>query len=86
MLKNELLREIEKWTEKLEERLPKLKPVDDSGKELLENARAYRRDSEHFLENDRLIESYESLIWAWAYVDIGERLDHLERSRDQSRE
>ncbi|KXA89258.1 hypothetical protein AKJ57_05575 [candidate division MSBL1 archaeon SCGC-AAA259A05] len=64
MLKDELLREIEKWTEKLDDRLLKLKPVDDSGEELLKNARAYRGDSEHFLENDKLIESYESLIWS----------------------
>lgn len=86
MLKDELLKEIERWTEKLDERLPKLKPVDDSGEELLENARAYRRDSEHFFEKDKLIESYESLIWAWAYVDIGERLNHLKSSKDRSRE
>lgn len=77
MLKNELEGEIEKWTEKLDGRLPKLDPVDDSGEKILENARAYRRDSKHFLENEDLIKGYESLIWAWAFVEIGEELEHL---------
>ncbi|KXB06149.1 hypothetical protein AKJ53_01230 [candidate division MSBL1 archaeon SCGC-AAA382F02] len=80
MLKNELEKEIEKWTEKLNERLPGLKPEDNSGKEILENIKAYREDSKHFFQNDNLIKSYEALIWAWAFVEIGENLGHLTHS------
>lgn len=76
-LKDELEEEIDKWSRKLDERLPELDPVGDSGREILENAKAYREDSEHFREEGELIESFESLIWAWAFVEIGENMGHL---------
>lgn len=77
MLKNDLENEIEKWSKKLDEKLPKIEAKEDEGEELLENAKAYRTDSDHFYEEGELIQSYESLIWAWAFVEIGEKLDLL---------
>lgn len=82
MLKEDLEEEIEKWKKKLDERLPTLEPLDEPGKEMLENAKAYRRDSKHFLEKENLIESYESLIWAWAFVEIGEKFGHLDNRKE----
>ena len=79
-LKNDLREEIGKWTEKLDDRLPKLTAKDEEGEGILENAKAYREDSEHFYEEGHLIESYESLIWAWAFIEIGENLGHLVKS------
>jgi len=70
--------EIERWTRKLDEKLPGLRPTDEPGEDILENAAAYREDSEHFYEEGKLIESFESLIWAWAFIEIGEDLGHLE--------
>lgn len=83
MLKNKLMKEIEKWTRKLDNRLPNLKAIDDSGEDLMENARAYRRDSEHFLKKNEPIKSYESLIWAWAFIEIGEELGHIEHIKEE---
>ncbi|KXA88951.1 hypothetical protein AKJ40_01095 [candidate division MSBL1 archaeon SCGC-AAA259M10] len=77
MLRNELENKIEKWSHKLDEKLNRIRAVDDHGERILENAEAYRRDSDHFFENDELIESFESLIWAWAFLEIGENLNHL---------
>ncbi len=77
MLKNDLEQEIEKWNEKLDGKLPDVEPVEEDGEELLENALAYREDSKHFYEEEKLIESFESLVWAWAFIEIGERLDLL---------
>lgn len=77
MLSDELKQEIEKWSQKLDAKLPELVAEDKPGEEILENARAYRRDSKHFLQNDDLIKSFESLIWAWALTEIGEDLNHL---------
>ncbi len=77
MLKDELEEEIRKWEEKLNDRLPRLECLDESGDWILENARAYLKDSKHFFEENDLIQSYESLIWAWAFVEIGENLNHL---------
>ncbi len=76
-MKNELKEEIEKWSEKLDKKLSKVKATDEEGKELIENALAYRKDSKHFHKEGKLIQSYESLIWAWAFIEIGEKLEHL---------
>lgn len=82
MLRDELLDEIEKWMEKLDDRIPKLEPAEPEGERLMANVKSYRSDSEHFLEEDELIESYEALIWAWAFLEIGEDLGHLKSSED----
>ncbi|KXA99985.1 hypothetical protein AKJ47_00135 [candidate division MSBL1 archaeon SCGC-AAA261G05] len=80
MLSDELQQEIERWTRKLDEKLPRLVARNGPGKEILENARAYRGDSQHFLQDDDLIKSFESLIWAWALIETGENLGHLKPS------
>lgn len=80
MLSDELLQEIEKWTRKLDKKLSKVAAKDESGEEILENARAYREDTNHFLEDGDLIKSFECLIWAWAMLEIGKELDHLKSS------
>jgi hypothetical protein len=77
MLKDELRQEIEKWSKRLDEKIPKTSASDDEGAKLLENVRAYREDSKHFLKHDDLIKSFECLIWAWALLETGRRLDHL---------
>lgn len=76
-MKDELEKKIDKWSEKLDDKLPKLEFVEEEGKEILKNAKAYRKDSNHFYEEDKLIQSYESLIWAWAFIEIGEKLELL---------
>ncbi len=83
MSNEELEKEIEKWTGRLDEKLPNVKPSDGAGKEILENAEAYREDSEHFHEEGNLVKSFESLIWAWAFVEIGEKFDHLKFSEKE---
>lgn len=83
MLDEELEKEIEKWSQKLDERLPRVIPLDEAGGEILKNAEAYREDSRHFHEEDDLIKSFESLIWAWAFVEIGEKLEHLSYSGEE---
>lgn len=83
MLKDELIGEIERWTEKLDGRLSRLEYTDESGEDILKNAKAYREDSEHFFENEKYIESFESLIWSWAFLEIGEDLGHLSLSEKE---
>ena len=78
MIESELMREIKKWTEKLDETIPKTNGVNGKGEKLVENIKAYRKDSEHFLEKDDLVRSFESLIWAWALLETGRELGHLE--------
>jgi hypothetical protein len=77
MLESKLSKEIEKWTCKLDEILPTTKSSSDEGKDLIEDIKAYSKDSEYFLEKGDLIKSFECLIWAWALLEIGKRFRYL---------
>jgi len=44
---------------------------------MLENIRAYIKDAEYFLKQEMLIEAFEAVIWAWAWLEIGERYGML---------
>ncbi len=77
-LESELTREIKKWTTKLDKALSTANAVDERGTEMLSNIKAYREDSKHFLECGDLIKSFECLIWAWALLEVGKELKHLE--------
>jgi hypothetical protein len=73
----ELTDEIKKWSKKLDDSLLNVHALDDRGAKMLENIRAYRKDSKHFLEQDNLVKSFECLIWAWALLEVGKELKHI---------
>lgn len=77
-LESELTREIKKWTTKLDKALSTTNAIDERGAKMLSNIRAYRGDSKHFLERKDFIKSFECLIWAWALLEVGKELKHLE--------
>jgi hypothetical protein len=69
-VEEELAREIERWSRKLEEALRGVRPSDERGRRLLENREAYRKDSHHFRSRSP-VKSFECLIWAWALLEMG---------------
>lgn len=71
-------KEVEKWLNKLKEKLPKIKPMNEKGKEFLENIKAYVFDAEHFYKKGNLFLSFEACIWAWAFYVIGKDLKLVE--------
>jgi hypothetical protein len=73
----ELIKEIEKWSKKLDDSLLNVHTLDNRGTTMLENIRAYRKDSKHFSECGNLVKSFECLIWAWALLEVGKELGHL---------
>ncbi len=75
-VEKKLKSETEKWLEKLE----KLEFIasTEKGKWILENAKAYMSDAHYFLKNNDLIRAFESVVWAWAFVEIGKELKFLE--------
>ncbi|MEW6222656.1 MAG: DUF357 domain-containing protein [Candidatus Hadarchaeota archaeon] len=77
-LEDELKGEIKKWTAKLDSALPGAKPADARGDKLLTNIRAYGKDSRHFFEKNDIVKSFECLIWAWALLETGKELGHIE--------
>jgi len=73
----ELTGEIKKWSKKLDGSLSSAHALDNRGTKMLENIRAYRKDSNHFLEQGDLIKSFECLVWAWAVLELGKEMGHL---------
>jgi len=69
--KETLLKEINKWLPKCCEEVKKIKKVKD--KEFLENVQAYISDTEHFLQKGDLVRAFEAIVWAWAWLEIGQR-------------
>ncbi len=69
-----LLAEIKKWSKRLDGSLLSVHPAGEKGAKMLQNIRAYRSDSKHFLKRGDLIKSFECLIWAWAILELGKEL------------
>lgn len=76
-LEAKLIEEIKKWTAKLDGAISTAGARSEQGKKMFSNIKAYREDSEHFLEQGDLIRSFECLIWAWALLETGKELEHL---------
>jgi hypothetical protein len=77
-LEAELSKETRKWLLKAEDLLCKV-----SGDEpFLENVSAYIHDSHYFMEKGDLIRAFESVIWAWAWMEIGLNMKLLEMADD----
>ena len=77
-MKGELIGEIKKWTTKIDNALSTTNAIDERGRKMLLNIKAYRLDSKHFLEQKDFIKSFECLIWAWALLEVGKEIEHLE--------
>lgn len=69
-LEGDLRKEIEKWSARLEEEMKDIRILDEGRAYMLENIRAYMKDSSYFLTSNDLIRSFEALIWAWAWLSI----------------
>ena len=76
-VKDELRGEIEKWTRKMGEELENVEVHGTKGKELLTNIKAYVSDSAHFLQEGDLVRSFEAIIWAWAWLEIGKDMEFI---------
>ncbi len=67
----ELRRETEKWGARLEEALGATRPRRPGAEAYVANVRAYQRDAKHFQSVGDLVRSFESVVWAWAWLEIG---------------
>ncbi len=78
-VEDELTAETTKWRDRLDDRLNAVKPVDADGADLLENARAYRKDADHFEDEADPVRAFDAIVWGWAFVEIGEDLGKIEQ-------
>ena len=72
-----LRHEIKKWSGKMGRKLEKTKAVKPKGKQFLLNINAYVSDSAHFHDKGDLVRSFEAIVWAWAWLEIGIELELL---------
>ncbi|MBI5884817.1 DUF357 domain-containing protein [archaeon] len=63
----ELINETNKWLEKALEK----RKVVSGRKGFLENIDAYLKDAGHFLKEKDFVMAFESVVWAWAWIEIG---------------
>jgi hypothetical protein len=70
----DLRNETVKWLQRAEQLFSKISNKDDR---FGENIAAYISDSHHFLDNGDLIRAFEAVIWAWAWMEIGQEMGLL---------
>ncbi len=75
-LKNSLLEETEKWLKKIED--VKIEIKSPKGEEFFQNIEAYISDARYFMEKGDLIRAFESVVWAWAWLEIGKEMKLLD--------
>ncbi len=69
-LESELRKETEKWLGKIREEIREIEVLDKERDGMIENIRAYVKDCEYFLKGNDLIRAFESVIWAWSWIEI----------------
>ena len=74
-----LIKETKKWLERIKTKREAIILRDSMRTDFVENIDAYISDSEFFLENQEVIEAFEAVIWAWAYMEIGKDLKIIEQ-------
>ena len=77
-IEDKLKEETIKWLNKIKEIKINEKNSKEQSKEFKDNILAYIKDTQHFLEKGMLIEAFEAVIWAWAWLEIGEQLGFIE--------
>lgn len=65
-----LRKETEKWLGKIRKEVERIELLDKERADLVENIRAYISDCEYFLKKNDLIRSFESVVWAWSWLEI----------------
>ncbi|OYT34898.1 MAG: hypothetical protein B6U87_01260 [Candidatus Aenigmarchaeota archaeon ex4484_52] len=61
-----------KWLKKAKKKLEEHKNKKNQKKFIIKNADCYIKDTYYFLEQNDYIRGFESIIWAWALLEIGE--------------
>jgi len=75
-IEEDLRKEIAKWLPKAKAEVKKIKKVNDE--DFLVNIKAYIKDTSYFLEKGDLIKSFEAVVWAFSWIEIGKQKGILE--------
>lgn len=77
-IEEKLKKETERFQEKMDAVLKRIKVLDKRGLDLLHMSKAYFEDSYHFLKKGDLISAFEAINISWGYIDSGMRLGFFE--------
>ena len=72
----EIKQAAEKEVRRIQKILPSVK-AKSHGNDLLDFAMRYGSDAEFFLKKEKYLEAFEAAIIAWAYLDVGLKLNLL---------
>ncbi len=72
-----LISETGKWQKRAENEFAKIKPKGKKGEEFIKNIAAYLSDVQHFCEKKDYVRAFESVVWAWAWIEIGKEIGVL---------
>lgn len=70
--------EIETWRMRLDDALEEATAETEQGSAFLENVHAYRSDTDHFETEGDLVRSFEAIVWAWSWLEIGARVGAID--------
>jgi len=77
-VERELIKETEKWLSKIEKF--EISPKNARGKDFVKNIEAYISDARYFFSQHDYVRAFEAVIWAWAWLEIGETMGLLKRT------
>lgn len=77
-VERELIKETEKWLSKIEKF--EITSKDAQGNDFVENIKAYINDARYFFGQHDYVRAFEAVIWAWAWLEIGEMLGLVEKN------
>ena len=75
----QLQSETKKWLAKIKAERSHIELVDKSKADFLKNIDAYVADTEHFMSKKDFVRAFEAVVWAWANLEIGERIGILKK-------
>jgi hypothetical protein len=73
----QLQTETKKWLAKIKAERPNVQLVDKSKTDFLQNIDAYVSDAGHFMSKKDFVRAFEAVVWAWAWLEIGQRIGIL---------
>jgi len=81
----QLQAETEKWLAKIRAERPRVELAEPSKEDFLRNIDSYVADAEHFMFHKDRVRAFEAVVWAWAWLEIGERLGILKKNENLER-
>ena len=75
----QLQSETKKWLAKIKAERPNVQLVGKSKADFLQNIDAYVADAEHFMAKKDFVRAFEAVVWAWSWLEIGERIGILKK-------